>query len=223
MTKPSPFKVVILAYPGMTMLDAIGPNEVLGNSPHFDVSFAAAVQDPIENDLSSFAMTNMRFYREIEHADILLIPGGPGDHKLMQDSQLLDWIRQIDQQSQLTTSVCSGSLVLGKAGLLKGIKACCHWACLGELGALDAKPVRRRFVQDGKYVTASGVSAGIDMALYLVESLVDKAHAKEIRFGIEYFPNQLNLVSSYTLPRDWMTRLASKVEPVINAGRARFL
>lgn len=212
--------VTILTYPGMTLLDAVGPNEVLANSPYFDVQWACTEKQPIQNDLRSFSLSQMAYFQDITHTDILLVPGGPGDKTVMESPEVLTWIATLDRQSKLTASVCSGSLILAKAGLLANIKACSHWACLSELSELGAKPVRKRFIQSGKYVTASGVSAGIDMALYLVEQIVSKKHARQIRFGIEYFPNQLNLISSYTLPWFMLAKLADKVKHILDKARA---
>lgn len=221
--KDAKFTLAILAYPGMTMLDAIGPNEVLANSPMFNVIWVTTENGPIQNDLSSFAMSDMQHFSAVTKADILLIPGGPGDKAVMNNTAVLNWIRQIDQSTTLTTSVCSGSLILAKAGLLDSHNACSHWAVLSELASLGANPVRKRYVQSGKYLTASGVSAGIDMAFYLAEKLVDKRHAKELRFGIEYFPNQLNILSTYTLPKSMMKKLEQKVSNVIEQARIRFI
>lgn len=221
MNKKDKYEVVILAYQGMTMLDAIGPNEVLANSPYFNVTWASSEADGISNDHDHFSLQSIAHFEDVDRADILIIPGGPGDKAIMQSSAIIDWIKRIDSQSILTTSVCTGSLILGATGLLEGKNACSHWACLNELRTLGAKPVRKRFIQDGKYVTASGVSAGIDMALYLVRKLVDKKHAKELRFGIEYFPSQLNLISTYTLPASVMAKLESKVGGVIESTRKR--
>lgn len=216
------YKVVILAYPGMTMLDAIGPNEVLANSPYFDVTWVTSDSVGIQNDHNSFLVTQMTHFQKVNHADILLIPGGPGDKAMMHNPVILEWIKQIDSESLHTTSVCTGSLVLAATGLLDGHKACSHWACLSELASLGAHPVRKRFVRSGKYITASGVSAGIDMALFLVEQLIGRQHAKQLRFGIEYFPSQLNLLSTYTLPAGFMAKLEKKVSGFINHARTRY-
>ena len=219
MSTTTPFNLVILAYPGMTMLDAIGPNEVLGNSPYFNVTWVSIEHSAITNDQNSFSMGELIHFSEIEHCDILLVPGGAGDHYVMQREDVLAWVRTIDETSLLTTSVCTGALILGKAGVLKGHKACTHWACLDELKALGALPQRKRFVESGKYVSSSGVSAGIDMALYLLKKLVSKKHSQDIRFAIEYFPNQFKVVNSYTLPRLILSKLASRFHAVFKHAR----
>lgn len=216
------YSVTILAYPGMTMLDAIGPNEVLANSPHFTVQWASTEKTPISNDLQSFKMADLVYFKSIEQTDILLIPGGPGDKALMQNKDVLEWIRQIDKLSVLTTSVCTGGLILAQAGLLKNHKACTHWGCLDELAELGAIPVRKRFTQSGKYVTASGVSSGIDMAFYLLTTLISKKHAQDLRFGIEYFPNQYHLVSSYSLPKFILNKLTARFKQFYIVARKHY-
>lgn len=223
-THPSnTISVTIVAYPGMTMLDAIGPNDVLANSPYFRVQWVSTSKIDITNDHANLQLTGLTYYADIDSTDILLIPGGPGDLGLMADTDFLSWIIKIDQSTRLTTSVCTGSLLLAKAGLLHKHRVCTHWACRNEIQQLGAVPVRKRFVQSGKYITASGVSAGIDMALYIVECLVSKSHARDIRFGIEYFPNQLNLVSSNTLPETIIKRLRQRFHKVFGRARAQYL
>ncbi len=223
MTDTKSYQLTILAYPGMTMLDAIGPNEVLGNSPYFDVVWASTEQTPIQNDLESFELHKLVHYADIKHTDILLIPGGPGDHYVMQQDAVLEWIRKINQSTELTTSVCTGALILAKSGVLNEVSACTHWSCLDELASYGAIPARKRFVHSGKFVSASGVSAGIDLALYLLKILVSKQHARDLRFGIEYFPNQYQLINSYHLPRRWLKALAKRFNKVFKASRQEII
>jgi putative intracellular protease/amidase len=223
MTQRKVYKVVIVAYEGMTMLDAIGPNEVLANSPYFDVTWASTSQAPIKNDHGSFEMHDLVYFEEIKSCDIVLVPGGPGDHAAMQNEALLSWLREIDKQTLYTTSVCTGALILAKAGLLNGKKACTHWGCLDELEKLGALPQRKRFAVSGKFITSSGVSAGIDMGLHLVSILATKKHAGEIRFGIEYFPNQVHVVSTYTLPRFLLNKLSARFNKLYGKTRLMFL
>ena len=223
MTNKKNYRLTILAYPGMTLLDAVGPNEVLANSPYFEVTWASTSQNPVKNDHNSFEMHDLVYFENIASTDIILVPGGPGDHAVMQNENVLAWLRKMDQNTLLTTSVCTGSLVLAKAGLLTGEKASSHWGCLKELAELGATPKRQRFTVSGKYVTSSGVSAGIDMAFYILASLVSKKHASEIRFGIEYFPNQVHLISSYTLPRFMLDKLTRRFEKLYQKIRLRFI
>lgn len=217
------YTVTILAYPGMTMLDAIGPNEVLGNSEFINLTWASTEKGPIANDMKSLLLADLSYFEDIKSTDILLVPGGAGDHYVMQRQDVLDWIRQINQHTILSTSVCTGALILAKAGILNHVKACTHWACLDELKSLGAKPMRKRFIHDGKFVSSSGVSAGIDMALYLLRILVSKAHARDIRFAIEYFPNQFHLINSYTLPRPMISKLAKRFFSVFKHARTNVI
>lgn len=223
MNSKQKYKVTILAYPGMTMLDAIGPNDILGNSEFMNLTWASTERGPISNDMKSLVLANLTYFQDIKSTDVLLIPGGVGDHYVMQRTDVLDWIAQINQQSILTTSVCTGALILAKAGILQNIKACSHWACLDELKTLGAKPKRKRFVQDGKFISSSGVSAGIDMSLYLLKTLVSKEHARDIRFAIEYFPNQFHLLNSYTLPEFLIAKLANRFHKIFKYARSKII
>jgi transcriptional regulator GlxA family with amidase domain len=215
------YEVVVLVYPGLTLLDAIGPNEVLSNSPRFNVTFASKGGSSVPNDHENLRLSDLRPISDIERADILLIPGGPGDLATMDDDEILRWIIEIDKTTVYTTTVCSGSLILAKTGLLRGRKACTHWAYLSSLAELGALPIRKRFVSDGKYITAAGVSAGIDMALFLLKRATDRRHAKEIQFGIEYFPNRYDLISTYTVPRFLLEKLGQRARRIIDGNRQR--
>jgi transcriptional regulator GlxA family with amidase domain len=125
---------------------------------------------------------------EVTEPDIVLVPGGEGNRPLMTDERVLSWLRQVDQGTKWTTSVCTGSLVLAAAGLLEGKRATSHWLFLEQLREFGADPVGGRFVEDGKFVTAAGVSAGIDMALHLVGQEVGPEVAQAVQLGIEYDP-----------------------------------
>jgi transcriptional regulator GlxA family with amidase domain len=120
--------------------------------------------------------------------DILVFPGGYGTRPLMKDERMLDWVRRVHEGTQWTTSVCTGSLVLGAAGLLDGLEATTHWASIDTLASTGAIPVKRRVVAQGKIVTAAGVSAGIDMALWLAGQIAGDDVAQAIQLGIEYDP-----------------------------------
>jgi transcriptional regulator GlxA family with amidase domain len=125
---------------------------------------------------------------EISSTDLLLVPGGFGTRVLEQDAALLDWLRQIDRTTQLTTSVCTGALLLGAAGLLRGRRANTHWTLRSRLAEYGAEPVDERVVRDGKYATAAGVSAGIDLALVLAIELAGVEVAEAIQLSLEYDP-----------------------------------
>jgi len=182
-------KIVILLYEGFTALDAIGPYEVLRSVPGWEVEFVAKQRGEVRTDSGVVGLTADRSLEEVEAPEILLVPGGMGTRKTMADEEILAWLRRIDETSKWTTSVCTGSLLLAAAGLLEGRRATGHWAWLEPLGEFGAEPVGGRYVEDGKVITAAGVSAGIDMALYLVGREVGPDVAQAIQLGIEYDPD----------------------------------
>ncbi|MBV2154061.1 DJ-1/PfpI family protein [Kitasatospora sp. SUK 42] len=182
-------RIAVLLYPEFTALDAVGPYEVLSRIPGAEVVFTAARRGPVRTDMSSLALTADAALDEVDSADVLLVPGGPGTEAQLGDPAVLEWVRAVDATTTWTTSVCSGSLLLGAAGLLKGRRATSHWACLDQLPRFGAEPTgTERVVLDGKYATAAGVSAGIDLALSLTGRLAGDATAEAIQLVIEYDP-----------------------------------
>lgn len=180
--------VVLLIFDRMTVLDAVGPYEVLSRLPGARVTLCAAEAGPVRNDSGSLALVADAAMAEIHSADILVVPGGPGTRELMGDESVHEWVRAIDRTSRWTTSVCTGSLVLGAAGLLRGLRATGHWMARDDLAALGATVVAERVVREGKIVTAAGVSAGIDMALSLAGWESGEEIAQAIQLLIEYDP-----------------------------------
>jgi len=181
-------KIVISLYEGFTALDAIGPYEVLRSVPGWEVEFVAAARGEVRTDSGAVGLSADRSFAEVGEPEILLVPGGIGSRTVMKDEVLLDWLRRVDATSKWTTSVCTGSLLLAAAGLLEGKRATGHWAWLEPLREHGAEPVGGRYVEDGKTITAAGVSAGIDMALYLVGREAGPEVAQAIQLGIEYDP-----------------------------------
>jgi putative intracellular protease/amidase len=181
-------EIAIFIYDRFTALDAVGPYEVLRMIPGARVSFAAKLKGPQRTDVGTLAIVADFAIDEINAADILVIPGGPGQSALMDDQPVLDWVRRIDSTTRWTTSVCTGSLVLAAAGLLKGLRATSHWLALDVLRNYGAEPTTERVVTQGKIITAAGVSAGIDMALTLAALECGEAVAQSIQLGIEYDP-----------------------------------
>lgn len=171
----------------MTSLDAIGPHEILCRLPNATVQRAAKIPGPIQTD-SHVLLTAETALSDIAHADVLLIPGAGSATTLQSHPDILEWVRAIHATTTWTTSVCTGSLILGAAGILKGIRATTHWAALDRLALWGASPTRARIVEEGKVITAAGVSAGIDMALYLSEKIAGTAFAQALQLGIEYDP-----------------------------------
>jgi putative intracellular protease/amidase len=181
-------KVSILLFDGITALDAVGPYEVLRSVPGWEVSFVGKRAGEVRTDVGSLGLTADVGLADAPTADVLVIPGGRGSRLLLDDAEVLDWVRQVDRGSRWTTSVCTGSLVLGAAGLLNGKRASGHWLYLEPLREYGAEPVGGRWVEDGKLLTGGGVSAGIDMALHLVDREVGPEVAQAIQLAIEYDP-----------------------------------
>ena len=181
-------EIAILLYDGFTALDCIGPYEVLSRLPDAEVHFVSADGGSVRSDTRALTIVTQRSIEHIPSPDIVLVPGGPGDEAAAADQRVLDWLRRAHQSTKWTTSVCTGSRVRAAAGLLDGLEATTHWASFDRLRALGATPVARRFVQQGKIVTAAGVSAGIDMALHLVGEEAGEDYAKGVQLAIEYDP-----------------------------------
>jgi transcriptional regulator GlxA family with amidase domain len=180
--------IAIVIYEGLTALDAIGPYEVLSRLPDATVTFVASEPGIKRSDVGSLGVVADASLAELPAPAIVVVPGGPGQVSAMADAALLDWLRAVDQTSQWTTSVCTGSLILGVAGLLEGKRATSHWLALEQLHRYGATPTSDRVVFDGKLVTAAGVSAGIDMALALAGRVAGDEVAQAIQLGIEYDP-----------------------------------
>ena len=180
--------IAIPIFDRLTALDAVGPYEVLSRVPGARVSFIAAQPGPKRTENDMLALVADRALDELPHPEVIVMPGGYGTRALMTDEPMLAWLRAAHQTSTWTTSVCTGSLVLAAAGLLDGLQATTHWLLLDTLAEHGAIPVSERVVQQGKIITAAGVSAGIDMALVLAAHLAGPELAQGIQLGIEYDP-----------------------------------
>ncbi|MEU0006923.1 DJ-1/PfpI family protein [Streptomyces sp. NPDC006314] len=180
--------IAMVVYDRFTALDVVGPYEVLSRLPDVRVDFVAERPGPVRTDTGFLAVTADKALDEVTRPDIVVVAGGPGTLTQMENPALLEWLRAADATSTWTTSVCSGSLLLAAAGLLKGRRATSHWGALDVLEKFGAEPTGERVVTDGKYVTAAGVSAGIDMALALVGTLAGDEHAQAVQLLIEYDP-----------------------------------
>lgn len=181
-------QIVFLFYEEMTALDVIGPHEILCRLPNAKVHRVAAEPGPIRTDSADLMLTAEYGFTDILKADVLLIPGSGKATTLQSSPETLNWIRKIHATTQWTTSVCTGSLILGAAGLITGLKATSHWAALDRLSAWGAEPTHARIVESEKIITAAGVSAGIDMALMLANKIAGPQFAQAIQLGIEYDP-----------------------------------
>lgn len=183
-----PVEVAVLLFDGFTSLDAVGPYEVLSRLPGASIAFVAEQRGRVTDDVGCLTLDAGRSLDEVTRPDVLVVPGGPGQSRLMDHRPVLDWLGQVHPVTRWTTSVCTGSLLLGAAGILEGRRATSHWLALEQLAGLGAVPVAERVVVDGKVVTAAGVSAGIDMALRLAAELAGPAVAQTVQLGIEYDP-----------------------------------
>jgi putative intracellular protease/amidase len=181
-------KIAIFVFDGITALDAVGPYEVLSSVPGWEVTFVGKEAGPVRTDKGSLGLVADTDIAALREADVLLMPGGSANKWLLTDEAVLDWVREVDRTTKWTTSVCTGSLVLGAAGLLEGRRATGHWCYLEPLREYGAEPEVGRWVEDGKVMTAAGVSAGIDMALHLVDREIGPEVAQAIQLGIEYDP-----------------------------------
>src|SRR6266446_2267754 len=181
-------RIAILIFDRLTALDAVGPYEVLSRLPGAELRFVAKEPGPKRTDTGALGLSADLALYELADPDVLLVPGGAGNRPLLNDDEVLEWVRGAHETSTWTTSVCTGSLVLGAAGLLDGKRATTHWAFLDSLSDYGATPVSERVVEDGKVMTAAGVSAGIDMALTLAARIAGEDVAKAIQLGIEYDP-----------------------------------
>ncbi|MEU9229426.1 DJ-1/PfpI family protein [Streptomyces massasporeus] len=184
-------RVAVLLYDGFTALDAVGPYEVLCRVPGVRVTMVARERGPVRTDTGELALIAECAMRDVRQADVLLVPGGGerGTVAMMQDTVVHEWIRRIHRDSVWTTSVCTGSLILGAAGLLRGMPATTYWASRSYLKELGATYTPGRFVETGKIITAAGVSAGIDMGLHLAARLSDEDVARAMQLAVEYDPD----------------------------------
>jgi putative intracellular protease/amidase len=183
-------RVAIALFPRNTALDAIGPYEVLQRVPSIDVVFVGARRGEVRTDNGMLGLMCDASFEEVTDPDVLLVPGGVGTRALVRDEAMLDWVREVHRNTLFTTSVCTGSLVLAAAGLLDGLTAATHWSCQDMLSSLGAVYTPQRVVEHlpQRIITAAGVSSGIDMALRLVELLVDRQSAEASQLMIEYDP-----------------------------------
>jgi putative intracellular protease/amidase len=180
--------IVCLLFEGITALDIVGPYEVLQRLPEANVKFVAKTAGEVRTDNKFLALVADHALADVTSADVLVIPGGFATRALEGDTGLLEWISAVDATTTWTTSVCTGSMLLAAAGLLDGKEATTHWASLDRLKEYGAIPTGRRVVEQGKIITAAGVSSGIDMGLTLVARIAGDEYAQGVQLGIEYDP-----------------------------------
>jgi transcriptional regulator GlxA family with amidase domain len=183
-------QIAIPLFPKFTALDAVGPYEVLQRVPHFDITFVGHERGEVRSENGMLGLSVDATFEALRAPDVIVFPGGVGTRPLEKDERVLDWVRDAHRTTIFTTSVCTGSLVLGAAGLLRGRPATTHWSCYANLEAHGAQATPERVVEllDERIITAAGVSSGIDMALRLTELLVDRTAAQAAQLMIEYDP-----------------------------------
>jgi cyclohexyl-isocyanide hydratase len=184
---PDEVRIAFLLFPELTLLDLAGPAQVLTRVPGARVEYVAATLDPVPTDCG-LALVATTTIAGSGPADVLVVPGGDGAFDAMLDPAVIAFVRREAERATWVTSVCTGAFVLGAAGLLAGKRATTHWASKPMLEAFGTQPVEDRVVADGSVVTAAGVSAGIDMALWLAAELVGQRAAEAIQLQIEYDP-----------------------------------
>jgi transcriptional regulator GlxA family with amidase domain len=182
-------QIAIGLYPGFTALDAIGPYQVLTNVPGAEIVLCAASAGPLTDDMGLLRLDIEHTFDEVASPDLLLVPGGLVTRKLAAEGDpIVEWVRSAHEHTTWTTSVCVGALVLGAAGILRGLRATTHWIAYDSLAGYGAEPTEERVVIEGRVATAAGVSAGIDLALTLVGQIWGPELAQSIQLGIEYDP-----------------------------------
>ncbi len=181
-------EIAIPIYDGFTALDAIGPYSVLHLIPGAEVRWLGEKSGPTKDETATCEIVADAVWEECREPEILVVPGGSGNRHLIGDERLSEWLRGVHENTQYTTSVCTGSLLLAGAGILDGLEATTHWLAMDTLEENGAKPTSRRVVEQGKVITSAGVSSGIDMSLRLTELLYGPELAQTLQLAIEYDP-----------------------------------
>lgn len=187
MEMPMTFNVGFLLYPNLTQLDLTGPAQFLSRAPGAKAHYIWKSIEPIPSDAGLSIMSTTTF-KDCPQLDLICVPGGAGQVPLMTDNETLDFLRAQAEKAKYVTSVCTGSLVLGAAGLLQGYRSACHWMWRDYLSAFGAIPVNARVVKDRNRISGGGVTAGIDFALTVVAEVWGEDVAKQMQLGFEYDP-----------------------------------
>lgn len=181
------FRCGFLLFPEVMALDLVGPAEVLSSAPNTELHLVWKSREPVVCS-AGWALTPTTTFDDCPQLDVICVPGGRGQIAVMDDAIALNFLHQQAAKARYITSVCTGSLILGAAGLLKGYRAACHWMSRDQLALLGAVPVADRVVKDRNRITGGGVTAGIDFALALVAELCGVETAKAIQLNLEYDP-----------------------------------
>jgi cyclohexyl-isocyanide hydratase len=217
----APFRAGFLVFPDITQLDLTGPWEVLSGLPDTETRLVWKEAGPVRavKGLTLLADTS---FADCPQLDLICVPGGPGMNALLTDAETLGFLRRQASGARYVTSVCTGSLVLGAAGLLKGKRAACHWSSREMLSAFGAIPVDERVVVDGNVVTGGGVTAGIDFALAVAAELHGRSVAEAMQLQIEYDPAPpFNAGSPASAPPQILDLARSRAAPLLEARRAQ--
>lgn len=213
-------QVAFLLYPGFTALDMVGPFEVLAFVPGVETVLVADRPGPVVSEKDNLVIGAAAGFDQVTRPDVVVIPGGPGQAHQMSDGALHEWLRSVDRTSTWTTSVCTGSLILAAAGLLAGRRATTHWLAIDQLAQFGVTPANERVVMDGRYVTAAGVSAGIDMALALTGQIAGHDVAQARQLSIEYAPEPpYEAGSPRTAPAEVVAALIGRRDDILTGWR----
>lgn len=213
-------RIGMLLFPRMTQLDLTGPYEVFAKTPGADVLLLWKTLEPVETE-SGLRMLPHATLHDCPRLDVVCVPGGPGVSALMEDDQVLDWLRSQAREARYITSVCTGSLVLAAAGLLRGKRATSHWASRDLLASFGVAPVAARVVRDGNIFTGGGVTSGIDFALTVVAEMLSPSAAQEIQLQIEYAPHPpFDAGTPETAPPDVVAAVRARGAPMRQAREA---
>ena len=208
---PAPLQIGLLIFPKVTQLDLTGPLQVFSNLPGANVHLIWKHIEPVATD-TVLTLTPTVSFADCPQLDVICVPGGSGINDMVNDEEMLAFLRRQAAGAKYITSVCTGSLVLGAAGLLEGYRAATHWAAMQYLAAFGATPANTRVCVDRNRVTGGGVTAGIDFALTLVSILVDRPTAEAIQLGIEYNPAPpFNAGSPDTAPPEVLARAKQRI------------
>lgn len=219
MTDSSCISIGLLLFPALTQLDLTGPYEVFARAPNTKVHLIWKNSEPVISDRGMAILPTVTF-DTCPKLDVICIPGGPGQIDLMEDEETLSFIRHHSAQSKLVTSVCTGALILGAAGLLQGYKATTHWASLDQLALLGAEPVNARVVRDRNRITGAGVTSGIDFALSVVAAIYGDNVAQNIQLNMEYDPEPpFTSGSPRTAAADLLKQVKDQLAPLIEKRR----
>ncbi|OPY96105.1 thiamine biosynthesis protein ThiJ [Bradyrhizobium sacchari] len=210
----APLQIGLLVFPRVTQLDFTGPLQVFSAVPGAELHLIWKRIEPVPSD-SALIVTPTTTFADCPQLDVICVPGGRGTDDLLNDEEVLEFLRRQADGAKYVTSVCTGSLALGAAGLLKGYRAATHWSAMEMLGQFGATPTKTRVCVDRNRVTGGGVTAGIDFALMLVSILIDRTAAEAIQLGIEYNPAPpFNSGSPDTAPAEVLTVVKQRIEPL---------